>query len=217
VFSKISLSVQYQIRREDVKNSFYILQNSGQIASYVTDAVRTKVSKLTVDELFEQRDEVASVIKDGLLERFKSFGFEIINALVTDVDPTGEVKNAMNRINAAQRNLEASKAEAQTIKVRKIAEAEAEAESKRLQGEGIAKQRKAIIEGLKQSIEDFQKAVPESSSSDVMNLILMIQHYDTLKEVGAASPAKTIFLNTHPGAVNDLKESLIAANEVHEK
>ncbi len=204
VFVKVLVSVQYQVLAEKVYAAFYRLQNpQEQITSYVFDSVRSQVPKLLVDEVFEQKDNIANAVKQELATVMTDFGYTIIKALVIDVMPDDKVKSAMNDINAAQREQVAATARGEAEKILKVKQAEAEAESKALQGKGIADQRKAIISGLRESVEAFKESVEGASARDVMALVLMTQYFDTLKEIGAQARSNTILLPHSPGAMPD--------------
>ncbi len=219
VFVTVIVSVQYFALENKVYEAFYKLQNpERQMNSYIFDVVRARVPKITLDELFEKKDEIAIAVKEELNDTMVDFGFEILNSLVTDIEPDTKVKNAMNEINAAERMRVAAREKGEADKILKVKEAEAEAESKALQGEGIANQRKAIIEGLRESIDDFQDAIEGSTAQDVMNLVLLTQYFDTLKDIGEYSKSNTILIPHSPGGLSDLSEqirnAMIVANEV---
>jgi Membrane protease subunits, stomatin/prohibitin homologs len=209
VFVKILVSVQYQVLQDKVYEAFYKLQNPGdQITSYVFDSVRSQVPKMILDEVFEQKDNVADSVKTELSGVMKDYGYAIIKALVTDINPDEKVKSAMNDINAAQREQVAAQARGEADKILKVKQAEAEAESKALQGKGIADQRKAIISGLRESVEAFKESVEGASAKDVMALVLMTQYFDTLKEIGAQARSNTILMPHSPGAMPDFFEQI---------
>jgi regulator of protease activity HflC (stomatin/prohibitin superfamily) len=222
VFVHIMVSVQYYVLDNKVFEAFYKLEDPAlQINSYVFDVVRAKVPKINLDDLFEKKDEIAVAVKEELNETMVGFGFEILNALVTDIEPDAKVKESMNEINAAQRMRVAANEKGEAEKILKVKSAQAEAESKALQGKGIADQRKAIIEGLKDSVDDFQKSITGSSSQDVMNLVLLTQYFDTLKEISSSSKTNTIMLPHNPTGMSDIatqiREALIIGNEVSKK
>ena len=209
VFVKVLVSVQYQVIPEKVYQAFYKLQSPGdQITSYVYDSVRSQVPKMLIDDVFEKKDDIADAVKAELQTVMMDFGYTIIKALVTDVDPDPKVKSAMNDINAAQREQGAAQARGEAEKVLKVKQAEAEAESKALQGKGIADQRKAIIEGLRDSVEAFKASVEGATARDVMMLVLMTQYFDTLKEIGAQAKSNTILVPHSPGAMPDFFEQI---------
>ncbi len=204
VFVKVLVSVQYQVIQTKVYEAYYKLQSPGdQITSYVYDSVRSQVPKMLLDDVFEKKDDVADAVKTELQNVMNEFGYTILKALVTDVDPDAKVKSAMNDINAAQREQVASQARGEADKILKVKQAEAEAESKALQGKGIADQRKAIIEGLRDSVETFKASVEGATARDVMMLVLMTQYFDTLKEIGAQAKSNTILVPHSPGAMPD--------------
>lgn len=218
VFVHVIVSVQFYVIPEKVYDAFYKLLNAEvQINSYVFDVVRARVPSIKLDDLFEKKDEIATAVKNELNETMTGFGFNILNALVTDIEPDKKVKEAMNEINAAQRLRVAATEKGEADRILKVKAAEADAQSKALQGKGIADQRKAIIEGLKESVEEFQKGVEGSTSQDVMNLVLLTQYFDTLKEVGQNSATNTILIPHSPGGLNDLaaqvRDAIITGNQ----
>lgn len=217
VIVKIQVSVQYRIKEDRVYDAFYKLENAReQITAYVLDLVRAEVPTMSLDAVFEKKDSIANAVKNELTGTMQEFGYEIVKALVTNIDPDEKVKNAMNEINEQQRLQVAAQAKGEAEKILKVKQAEAEAESKRLQGEGIANQRKAIICGLQQSVGEFQKAIPGVTAADTMNLALITQYFDTLKEIGANSKGTTILLPHAPGGLKDiaaqLQENIITGN-----
>ncbi len=219
VFVKIVVSVQYYASPENVYKAYYLLNNPGrQITSFVFDVVRARVPALLLDEVFEKKDEIADAVKSELSSTMDDFGYNILKALVTDIDPDPQVKAAMNEINASQRLRVAAAEKAEAEKIIKVKAAEAEAESKVLQGQGIANQRKAIIEGLKESVDDFQKHISGISSQEIMNLVLITQYFDTLKEIGGQAKTNTILLPHSPGGMKDfmnqIRDAIIVGNEV---
>lgn len=219
VFVICTVSVQYHVLPDYVNEAFYKLQDpQAQITSYVFDTVRARVPSISLDNVFEKKDDIAQSIKSELDSVMESFGYGIIKALVTDIDPDAKVKTSMNEINAAQRLREAAVQQAEADKIRVVKAAEGEAESKALQGRGIADQRKAIIDGLKESVEHFSDSVEGASAHDVMNLVLMTQYFDTLKDIGLSSKSNTILIPHSPGGMGDISEqmrnAIITANEV---
>jgi regulator of protease activity HflC (stomatin/prohibitin superfamily) len=205
VFVKIPVSVQYHVIPEKVYEAFYKLANpKQQISSYVFNVILGHVPKMILDDAFLQQSDIAIAIKEGLDDVMKTYGYAIDQALVTDIEPDEKVKAAMNDINAAQREQVAASARGEAEKILKVKQAEAEAQSKALQGQGIANQRKAIIEGLKDSVEAFSKAVEGSTPHDVMMLVLVTQYLDTMKEIGANDKSNTIFVSHSPAAMGDL-------------
>src|SRR5450432_566136 len=205
VFVKIPVSVQYHVIPEKVYEAFYKLANpKQQISSYVFNVILGHVPKMILDDAFLQQSDIAVAIKEGLDDVMRTYGYAIDQALVTDIEPDEKVKAAMNEINAAQREQVAASARGEAEKILKVKQAEAEAESKALQGQGIANQRKAIIEGLKQSIEAFSAAVEGTTAKDVMMLVLVTQYLDTIKEIGASDKTNTLFMSHSPSAIGDL-------------
>jgi len=219
VFVHVIVSVQYRVLPEKVYDAFYRLSDATtQIRAFVFDVVRARVPRIKLDDVFEKKDEIADAVKNELAHIMDDFGYGIVKALVTDIDPDAKVKEAMNEINAAQRMRVAATEKGEAERILKVKAAEAEAQSKALQGKGIADQRRAIVDGLRESVDDFQKAVPGATPQDVMNLVLMTQYFDTLKEVGTSSHNSTILLPHSPGALADMatqmRNAMITADAV---
>jgi regulator of protease activity HflC (stomatin/prohibitin superfamily) len=210
VFVQIPVSVQYQILADKIYDAFYKLSSpQKQIESFVFNSILGHVPKLTLDETFEQQSGISVAVKTELDTIMSGFGFNILTALVTDIVPDSKVKDAMNDINAAQRAQVAAQARGEADKILKVKQAEAEAESKALQGKGIAAERQAIIEGLRSSIENFRESVPGATAEDVMSLVLLTQYFDTLKDIGTRAGNNTIFLPNNPGAANDFMVQIL--------
>jgi regulator of protease activity HflC (stomatin/prohibitin superfamily) len=217
----IVVSVQYFVQAEKAYEAFYKLNDAQkQITSFVFDVVRARVPKIKLDDVFDKKDEIADAVKNELSETMDDFGYGILKALVTDIDPDNKVKESMNEINAAQRLRVAATEKGEADRILKVKAAEAEAQSKALQGKGIADQRKAIVDGLKTSVSEFQDSVKGSSAQDVMQLVLMTQYFDTLKELGNASRTNTILIPHSPGTLTDLasqiRNAMITANQMPE-
>ena len=211
VFVQIPVSVQYQVLDEKIYDAFYKLSApQKQIESFVFNSILGHVPKLTLDETFEQQSGISVAVKVELDAIMSGFGFNILTALVTDIIPDSKVKDAMNDINAAQRAQVAAQARGEAEKILKVKQAEAEAESKALQGAGIARERQAIIDGLSASIEDFQKGVPGATSEDVMALVLLTQYFDTLRDIGTRGGTNTLFLPNSPGAASEFQMQILA-------
>jgi len=212
VFVKVIVSVQYYVLPEKIFEAYYKLDNpEGQIRAFVFDVVRARVPLIDLDDVFAKKDDIADGVKSELSQMMENFGYGILKALVTDIDPDAKVKEAMNEINAAQRQRIAAMEKGEAEKILRVTEAEAEAESKGLAGKGVADQRKAIVDGLRESVGDFQKAVNGATPQDVMNLILLTQYFDTLKDIGGQSKATTVFMPHSPGHVGDLAAQLQGA------
>lgn len=218
VFVRIPVSVQYHVIPTKVYEAFYKLANpKQQISSYVFNVILGHVPKMNLDDAFLQQSDIAIAIKQGLDDVMQTYGYAIDQALVTDIQPDEKVKAAMNEINAAQREQVAASARGETEKILKVKQAEAEAESKALQGQGIANQRKAIIEGLKSSVEAFSSAIPGTTARDVMMLVLVTQYLDTIKEIGAQDKSNTLFMSHSPAAMGDLFKQLQDAVMIGER
>ncbi|NML57561.1 SPFH domain-containing protein [Chryseobacterium cheonjiense] len=219
VFIKMKISVQYQVIRTQVGDAYYRLENpENQITSYVFDVVRAEVPKLKLDDVFVKKDDIAIAVKGELQEAMQSYGYDIIKALVTDIDPDEQVKHAMNRINAAEREKTAAEYESEAQRIRIVAVAKAEAESKKLQGQGIADQRREIAKGLEESVRMLNNV--EINSHEASALIVVTQHYDTLHSVGSSNRSNLVLLPNSPTAasnmLNDLVVAMTAANTVGE-
>jgi regulator of protease activity HflC (stomatin/prohibitin superfamily) len=210
VFVTIPISVQNRVRPENAFDAFYKLSNPAQqIQAYVEQVILGHVPGMTLDEVFASQSGIAAAVKQELDADMAGFGYEIVNVLVTDIVPDAKVKSAMNDINAAQREQVAANARGEAEKILVVKRAEAEAESKALQGRGIANQRKAIIEGLQSSIEEFQRVVGGASTSEVMQLVLVTQYFDTIKSIGESDKTNTLFLTHSPGAVKDISDEVM--------
>ena len=219
VFVTIPISVQNRVRPEKVYDAFYKLSDPvAQIKSYVEQVILGHVPSMSLDDVFASQASIALAVKQELDADMAAFGYEIVNVLVTDIVPDAKVKSAMNDINAAQREQVAATARGEADKILVVKKAEAEAESKALQGQGIANQRRAIVEGLQSSIEQFQKAVEGTTSRDVMQLVLVTQYFDTLKSIGESDKTNTLFLSHSPSAVKEVSdqilESMLAAQNL---
>lgn len=211
VFVKLIVSVQYFVTAnpEGIRKAHYQFDNpTQQIQSYVFDSIRSEVPKLILDDVFSEKDKIANAVKLELAETISEYGFEIVKALVTDIDPDAKVKHSMNEINAAKRLKEAAKEYAEAEKIKVVAAAQAEAESKKLQGEGIADQRIAIANGLKQSVEEVKGAMEKDvTGQQVMNMLFMTQHYDTIGRL-AENNISTIFMPYSPGSISSLQTDI---------
>jgi regulator of protease activity HflC (stomatin/prohibitin superfamily) len=210
VFVTIPISIQTRVKPEKIYDAFYKLSDpTAQIKSYVEQVILGHLPGMTLDEAFASQASIAAAVRNELESDMAGFGYEIVNVLVTDIVPDGKVKSAMNDINAAQREQVAANARGEAEKILVVKKAEAEAESKALQGQGIANQRKAIVEGLQSSIEQFQKAVEGATSKDVMQLVLVTQYFDTLKSIGETDRTNTLFLSHSPTAVTDVGQQIL--------
>ncbi len=218
VFVNLQVSVQYAVRREMVKEAFYSLENpKNQIASYIFDDVRAEVPKLELDDVFARKDDIAVAVQQNIANSMGKYGYNIIKALITDIDPDHKVKESMNRINAAKREKEAAFEEAEANKIRIVKRAEAEAEAKRLSGEGIAQQRLEIVRGFKESVEDFKKTMKTVTHEEIMQFVLMTQYFDTIKDIGANSKNSSILLPHSPGGMRDVQDQIISGTFVGNK
>jgi regulator of protease activity HflC (stomatin/prohibitin superfamily) len=219
VFVKIKVSVQYKVIKEKVYDAFYKLDYPhDQITSYVFDVVRAEVPKMKLDDVFVKKDDIAIAVKSELNEAMMTYGYDIIKTLVTDIDPDAQVKEAMNRINAADREKTAAQYEGDAQRILIVERAKAEAESKRLQGKGIADQRREIARGLEESVEVLNRA--GINSQEASALIVITQHYDTLQSIGADTNSNLILLPNNPNAASsmltDMVASFAATNQIGE-
>jgi len=210
VFVRLKISVQFQVIKEKVYDAFYKLENPhDQITSYVFDVVRAEVPKMKLDDVFERKDDIAIAVKQELNEAMVNYGYDIIKTLVTDIDPDLQVKEAMNRINAAEREKVAAEYEAEAERIKIVAKARAEAESKRLQGQGIADQRREIARGLEESVDVLNNV--GINSQEASALIVVTQHYDTLQSIGEETNSNLILLPNSPQAGSDMLNNMIAS------
>lgn len=215
VFVNLQVSVQFNVIRTMVKEAYYSLDNpKNQIASYIFDDVRAEVPKLELDDVFAKKDDIAVAVQRNISSSMEQYGYAIIKSLITDVDPDHKVKESMNRINAAKREKEAALEEAEAKKIRIVKEAEAEAESKRLSGEGIAQQRLEIVRGFKESVEDFKKSLENVTHEEIMQFVLMTQYFDTIKDIGANSKNSSILMPHSPGGMKDFQDQIIKGTYV---
>jgi regulator of protease activity HflC (stomatin/prohibitin superfamily) len=210
VFVGLKVSVQYQVVRDRVYDAFYKLESpSAQITSYVFDVVRAEVPKMKLDDVFERKDDIANAVKAELNDAMQDYGYDIIKTLVTDIDPDEQVKEAMNRINASEREKVAAEFEAEAERIKIVAKARAEAESKRLQGQGIADQRREIARGLEESVDVLNNV--GINSQEASALIVVTQHYDTLQSIGGESNSNLILLPNSPQAGSEMLNNMIAS------
>jgi regulator of protease activity HflC (stomatin/prohibitin superfamily) len=220
VFVKVKVSVQYKVIKDKVYDAFYKLDfPQDQITSYVFDVVRAEVPKMILDDVFEKKDDIAIAVKSELNEAMKNYGFDIIKTLVTDIDPDSQVKESMNRINASEREKVAAQFEGDAQRILIVERAKAEAESKRLQGQGIADQRREIARGLEDSVKVLNGV--DINSQEASALIVVTQHYDTLQSVGSESNSNLILLPNSPQAgsemLNNMVASFTASNQIGEE
>ncbi len=210
VFVKLKISVQYVVLREKVYEAFYKLEYPhDQITSYVFDVVRAEVPKMKLDDVFVKKDDIAIAVKSELQQAMLDYGYDIIKTLVTDIDPDAQVKAAMNRINASEREKIAAQFEGDAARILIVEKAKAEAESKRLQGMGIADQRREIARGLEESVEVLNKV--GINSQEASALIVVTQHYDTLQSIGEETNTNLILLPNSPQAGSDMLNNMVAS------
>lgn len=213
VFITATVSVQYQVVRENVFDAFYSLTNPRmQITAHIYDVLRAELPTLELDSVFEAKEELALAVKNALSEVMSRYGYQILQALITDLDPDQRVKNAMNEINSSKRLKYAVAEQAEGAKILQVKAAEAEAEAKYLSGVGVAKQRKAIVDGLRSSIVDFNDGVKGTNSKDIMDLLLLTQYFDMVRDVGSARNCKTTFVPTAKSSGDEMRNSLLIAD-----
>ncbi|XP_057949270.1 hypersensitive-induced response protein 2 [Malania oleifera] len=217
VFVTVVASVQYRAMAARAEDAFYKLSNTrSQIQAYVFDVIRASVPKLELDAVFEQKNDIAKAVEDELEKAMSAYGYEIVQTLIVDIEPDEHVKRAMNEINAASRMRMAANEKAEAEKILQIKRAEGDAESKYLAGLGISRQRQAIVDGLRDSVLAFSTNVPGTTAKDVMDMVLVTQYFDTMKEIGASSKSSSVFIPHGPGAVRDvasqIREGLLQAS-----
>tara|TARA_B100000519_G_scaffold61432_1_gene51869 strand:- start:1492 stop:2391 length:900 start_codon:yes stop_codon:yes gene_type:complete len=219
VFVNLGVSIQFLAISEKIFDAFYKLTDvNQQITSYVYDVVRAEVPKKKLDELFESKDEIAQTIKADLSGSMDDFGYSIVNSLITDIDPAPNVKEAMNQINATARLRVAAQNEAEADKIRQVKNAEADAEAKKLQGEGVAQQRAAIIEGFKSSIDDLKKVTgSDVKTQDVMNMVMMVQYFDALRDIGTTGQNNAVLIPYGAGGSNEILQQMTQAMVASDK
>ncbi len=209
VFVHLRVSVQFQVMNDKLWEAHYALDNHRhQIASYIFDDVRAEVPKMELDDVFAKKEDIANAVRQNLADSMDDYGYLIVKALITDIDPDARVKDSMNKINAAKRDKEATMEESEGAKIRVVKAAEADAESKRLSGEGIAAQRREIIRGFKESVEDFQKTLKAVSHEEIMHFVLLTQYFDTLNHIGSNGKNTSILIPHSPAAMKDFQDQI---------
>ncbi|SUN51493.1 putative stomatin/prohibitin-family membrane protease subunit [Streptococcus dysgalactiae subsp. dysgalactiae] len=211
VFVTLNVATQYRVNEQNVTDAYYkLMKPESQIKSYIEDALRSSVPKLTLDELFEKKDEIALEVQHQVAEEMSTYGYIIVKTLITKVEPDAEVKQSMNEINAAQRKRVAAQELANADKIKIVTAAEAEAEKDRLHGVGIAQQRKAIVDGLAESIQELKEANISLNEEQIMSILLTNQYLDTLNTF-AAKGNQTLFLPNTPNGVDDIRTQVLSA------
>ena len=217
VFVMMNVATQYRVNEQNVTDAYYkLMRPEAQIKSYIEDALRSSVPKLTLDELFEKKDEIALEVQHQVAEEMTTYGYIIVKTLITKVEPDAEVKQSMNEINAAQRKRVAAQELAEADKIKIVTAAEAEAEKDRLHGVGIAQQRKAIVAGLAESIAELKEANVGMSEEQIMSILLTNQYLDTLNTF-AAKGNQTLFLPNNPNGVDDIRTQILSALKAENK
>jgi regulator of protease activity HflC (stomatin/prohibitin superfamily) len=212
VFVQIHISVQYQVIKEKIYAAYYMLQNpQQQLTAYVFDVIRASLPSMDLDQAFESKDDISRSLKHHLEEVMSSYGFMIMQALVTEMIPDQRVRNAMNEINASKRLKEAATQRAEGEKIVKVKKAEAEAESMYLSGVGVARQRKAIMDGFRDNLVEFTSSVEGSSSKDILDLLVLNQYFDTLNDVASNNGTKVVFLSNDSGS-SGMRNGILQAN-----
>lgn len=211
VFVTLNVATQYRVNEQNVTDAYYkLMRPEAQIKSYIEDALRSSVPKLTLDELFEKKDEIALEVQHQVAEEMSTYGYIIVKTLITKVEPDAEVKQSMNEINAAQRKRVAAQELANADKIKIVTAAEAEAEKDRLHGVGIAQQRKAIVDGLAESIQELKDANVGMTEEQIMSILLTNQYLDTLNTF-AAKGNQTLFLPNHPEGIEDIRTQILSS------
>ena len=212
VFVTMNVATQYRVNESNVKDAYYkLMRPESQIKSYIEDALRSSVPKLTLDELFEKKDEIALEVQKQVAEEMSTYGYIIVKTLITKVEPDAEVKQSMNEINAAQRKRVAAQELAEADKIKIVTAAEAEAEKDRLHGVGIAEQRKAIVDGLADSIKELKGANVDLTEEQIMSILLTNQYLDTLNNFADKEGNNTIFLPANPDGVKNIRTQILSA------
>ena len=212
VFVTMNVATQYRVNESNVKDAYYkLMRPESQIKSYIEDALRSSVPKLTLDELFEKKDEIALEVQKQVAEEMSTYGYIIVKTLITKVEPDAEVKQSMNEINAAQRKRGAAQELAEADKIKIVTAAEAEAEKDRLHGVGIAEQRKAIVDGLADSIKELKGANVDLTEEQIMSILLTNQYLDTLNNFADKEGNNTIFLPANPDGVENIRTQILSA------
>ena len=212
VFVTMNVATQYRVNESNVKDAYYkLMRPESQIKSYIEDALRSSVHKLTLDELFEKKDEIALEVQKQVAEEMSTYGYIIVKTLITKVEPDAEVKQSMNEINAAQRKRVAAQELAEADKIKIVTAAEAEAEKDRLHGVGIAEQRKAIVDGLADSIKELKGANVDLTEEQIMSILLTNQYLDTLNNFADKEGNNTIFLPANPDGVENIRTQILSA------
>lgn len=218
VFVHLRVSVQFQVMSDKIFDAHYALDNHRhQIASYVFDDVRAEVPKMELDDVFAKKEDIAQAVRQNLADSMDDYGYSIVKALITDIDPDANVKESMNRINAAKRDKEATMEKAEANKITVVKAAEADAESKRLSGEGIAQQRLEIVRGFKESVEDFQKSLKNITHEEVMQFVLLTQYFDTLNNIGQNGKNTSILIPHSPSAMQDFQQQIVNGTLIGKK
>ena len=212
VFVTMNVATQYRVNESNVKDAYYkLMRPESQIKSYIEDALLSSVPKLTLDELFEKKDEIALEVQKQVAEEMSTYGYIIVKTLITKVEPDAEVKQSMNEINAAQRKRVAAQELAEADKIKIVTAAEAEAEKDRLHGVGIAEQRKAIVDGLADSIKELKGANVDLTEEQIMSILLTNQYLDTLNNFADKEGNNTIFLPANPDGVENIRTQILSA------
>ena len=218
VFVHLRVSVQFQVMTDKIFDAHYALDNHRhQIASYIFDDVRAEVPKMELDDVFAKKEDIAQAVRQNLADSMDDYGYSIVKTLITDIDPDANVKDSMNRINAAKRDKEATMENAEANKIIVVKAAEADAESKRLSGEGIAQQRLEIVRGFKESVEDFQKSLKNITHEEVMQFVLLTQYFDTLNNIGQNGKNTSILIPHSPSAMMDFQQQIVNGTLVGKK
>uniref|UniRef100_A0A7S2WGS4 Band 7 domain-containing protein n=3 Tax=Eucampia antarctica TaxID=49252 RepID=A0A7S2WGS4_9STRA len=202
VFVNCGVAVQYRVVASSAYDAYYRLTDpEAQIKSYVYDVIRSTLPRLELDEAFASKADIAKATRTQLEGVMHEYGYQILEALVTEMMPDAKMKASLNEINASKRLKEAASHKAEADKIRQVKEAEADAEARYLSGLGVARQRRAIVQGLQESVTVFSEEVDGATPKDVMDILLLSQYFDTLSVVGA----NNLILEHDPATVADLQ------------
>ncbi len=215
-FDKVNISIDctliYKVIYQKVYQATYSLENpTASIKALVENTIRAFVATQTHEQTIQSRDEMTNFLMTHLTQKLEAFGFAIDSFQVRDIILPREITEAMSRVISSKRNQEAAFNEAQGKYILAVKEAEAQKETRRLQGEGLAAERDAIINGLSKSIHDMQQATGASATA-VMNIVLMNQYIDMMRTISndKSGNTKTVFINPSPNGMTDIMQQFTA-------
>ncbi|KEG07108.1 hypersensitive-induced response protein 1-like [Trypanosoma grayi] len=196
VFVTLKLTINVQVVPDRVDAAFYGLEEPlSIIQSYVENSVEAKIPLYNLEALFIERGTISQQLKNETDAIMEVYGWDIVSALITEIDPGDEMTEAINSIQKYQRLRVAAVDEAETKKMQRVRAAEALCESRRLAGQGLAEQRKAIVAGLRKSVEVMRHDANGLNNEDVLNLLLINQYYDTMKSVAENSGGSLLIID----------------------